>query len=79
MREPRSDHLRLSPWACGGTFGKAWDRAVSWWLSLASGADACFDDEVRFDAAIAPTVTWGITPGRGIGVDETVPRPEQLD
>ena len=59
---------------------EAWDRAVSWWLSLASGADACFDDEVRFDAAtIAPTVTWGITPGQGIGVDETVPRPEQLD
>ena len=59
---------------------EVWDRAVSWWRSLASGADACFDDEVRFDAAtIAPTVTWGITPGQGIGVDETVPRPEQLD
>jgi 3-isopropylmalate/(R)-2-methylmalate dehydratase large subunit len=35
---------------------------------------------VRFDAsAIAPTVTWGITPGQGIGVDEAVPTPEQLD
>jgi 3-isopropylmalate/(R)-2-methylmalate dehydratase large subunit len=39
-----------------------------------------FDDEVRFDAAaIAPTVTWGITPGQGIGVDETVPTLEQTD
>jgi 3-isopropylmalate/(R)-2-methylmalate dehydratase large subunit len=29
---------------------------------------------VVFDAAtIAPTVTWGITPGQGIGVDERVP------
>jgi 3-isopropylmalate/(R)-2-methylmalate dehydratase large subunit len=51
---------------------------VSWWSGLASGPDAVFDDEVRFDAAtIAPTVTWGITPGQGIGVDETVPTLEQ--
>ena len=60
--------------------GEAWTRAVHWWGSLASDADAGFDDEVRFDAsAIAPTVTWGITPGQGIGVDETVPTAEQLD
>jgi 3-isopropylmalate/(R)-2-methylmalate dehydratase large subunit len=40
--------------------------------------DAVFDDEVRFDAAaIAPTITWGITPGQGIGVDEAVPTLEQ--
>ena len=58
--------------------GEAWDRAVQWWSSLASGSDAVFDDEVRFDAAaIAPTVTWGITPGQGIGVDETIPSLEQ--
>ncbi|MEB3159394.1 MAG: 3-isopropylmalate dehydratase large subunit, partial [Synechococcus sp.] len=60
--------------------GEAWDRAVQWWRSLASDANAQFDDEVRFDAAsIAPTVTWGITPGQGIGVDETVPTPDQLE
>ena len=58
--------------------GDAWDKAVQWWSSLASGSDAVFDDEVRFDAAaIAPTVTWGITPGQGIGVDETIPSLEQ--
>jgi 3-isopropylmalate/(R)-2-methylmalate dehydratase large subunit len=58
--------------------GEAWDRAVAWWSSLASGPDAVFDDEVIFDAAaIAPTVTWGITPGQGIGVDEAVPTLEQ--
>ena len=60
--------------------GEAWERAVQWWRALATDSDAHFDDEVRFDAAaIAPTVTWGITPGQGIGVDETVPTPEQLD
>jgi 3-isopropylmalate/(R)-2-methylmalate dehydratase large subunit len=58
--------------------GEAWDRAVAWWSGLASGPDAVFDDEVRFDAAaIAPTITWGITPGQGIGVDEAVPTLEQ--
>ncbi|MFN7229642.1 MAG: 3-isopropylmalate dehydratase large subunit [Synechococcaceae cyanobacterium] len=60
--------------------GMDWERAVAWWRSLASGADAVFDDEVTIDAAaIAPTVTWGITPAQGIGVDEAVPSPEQLD
>ncbi|GDX74471.1 3-isopropylmalate dehydratase large subunit [Cyanobium sp.] len=58
----------------------AWERALAWWSSLASGPDAVFDDEVVFDAAsIAPTITWGITPGQGIGVDETVPTADQLD
>ncbi|MCP9916565.1 3-isopropylmalate dehydratase large subunit [Cyanobium sp. ATX 6F1] len=60
--------------------GEAWERAVAWWSTLASGADAVFDDEVRFAAsALSPTVTWGITPGQGIGVDETVPTPEQIE
>ena len=69
------DYLKGRPHAPSG---EAWDRAVSWWKSLASGADACFDDEVKFDAAaIAPTITWGITPGQGIGVDEAVPTLEQ--
>ncbi|MFN9386148.1 MAG: aconitase family protein, partial [Cyanobacteriota bacterium] len=58
----------------------AWERALAWWSSLASGPDAVFDDEVVFDAAsIAPTITWGLTPGQGIGVDETVPTADQLD
>ena len=60
--------------------GAAWERAVAWWQSLASGADAVFDDQVDFDATtIAPTITWGITPGQGIGVDEAVPSLEQTE
>jgi len=71
------DDLKGRPFAPAGA---AWDRAVAWWSSLASGAEAVFDDEVRFDAAaIAPTITWGITPGQGIGVDETVPTLEQTE
>jgi 3-isopropylmalate/(R)-2-methylmalate dehydratase large subunit len=71
------DYLAGRP---GAPSGEAWDRAVAWWRSLASDPDASFDDEVRFDAAaIAPTVTWGITPGQGIAVNEAVPTPEQLE
>lgn len=54
--------------------GADWDKAVAWWTSLSSDADAVYDDVVTFDAAdIAPTVTWGITPGQGIAVDELIP------
>jgi 3-isopropylmalate/(R)-2-methylmalate dehydratase large subunit len=46
---------------------------------MKSDADAEYDDVVVFDAAeIPPTVTWGITPGQGIGVNQFVPQPEEL-
>lgn len=51
-----------------------WDDAIAWWDSIRSDDDAQYDDVVVFDAAeISPTVTWGITPGQGIGVNEQVP------
>ena len=45
---------------------------TAWWLSLASDAQAAFDDEVRIDAAaIRPRVTWGDRPGgQWCSVDE---------
>eukprot|EP00457_Paulinella_chromatophora_P002842 gb/GEZN01002847.1/.p1 GENE.gb/GEZN01002847.1/~~gb/GEZN01002847.1/.p1 ORF type:complete len:387 (-),score=-4.63 gb/GEZN01002847.1/:763-1923(-) len=59
--------------------GEAWNRAVLWWKSLASDPFAEFDNEVRFDAdTIAPTVTWGITPGQSINIDQTIPTLEQV-
>ena len=59
--------------------GEDWEQAVTWWTSLASDGDAEYDDVVVFDAAvIAPTVTWGITPSQGVGVDEQVPAPEDM-
>jgi 3-isopropylmalate/(R)-2-methylmalate dehydratase large subunit len=58
---------------------KDWDKAVAWWDSIKSDRHAEYDDIVVFDAAeISPTVTWGITPGQGIGVDQNIPTPEQL-
>ncbi|MDJ0844094.1 3-isopropylmalate dehydratase large subunit [Crocosphaera sp.] len=59
--------------------GDDWEKAVSWWRSMASDADAEYDDVVSFDASdIEPTVTWGITPGQGIGISEPVPTPDSL-
>ncbi|MDV2998648.1 MAG: 3-isopropylmalate dehydratase large subunit [Chroococcopsis gigantea SAG 12.99] len=56
-----------------------WDEAVRWWQSIRSDEDAVYDDVVVFDAKdIEPTVTWGITPGHGIGISEIIPAPENL-
>ena len=56
--------------------GAAWDTAVENWKSFASDADAVFDDVVNIRAEdIGPTVTWGISPDQGFGIDSTVPDP----
>ena len=60
--------------------GEEFDRATEWWLSLASGPDAEYDDVVVFDAAdIEPTVTWGITPAQSLGVSQAVPSLTSFD
>jgi 3-isopropylmalate/(R)-2-methylmalate dehydratase large subunit len=59
--------------------GADWDRAIAWWQSIRSDADAVYDDVATFDASdIEPTVTWGITPGQGMGVSELIPTLETL-
>ncbi|MEN9275327.1 MAG: 3-isopropylmalate dehydratase large subunit [Gloeomargarita sp. GMQP_bins_5] len=56
-----------------------WEAAVTYWQQFVSDPDAEYDDVVQFDATqIAPMVTWGITPGQGIGVDERIPKLEDL-
>jgi 3-isopropylmalate/(R)-2-methylmalate dehydratase large subunit len=58
--------------------GAAWDAAVARWRGFASDAGCHYDDVVNLDAAaIAPTVTWGINPGQGIAINESVPDPAQ--
>jgi 3-isopropylmalate/(R)-2-methylmalate dehydratase large subunit len=59
--------------------GEAWDKAVKWWQSIRSDRDAVYDDVVTFAAAeIEPIVTWGITPGQGLGISENIPVAEHL-
>ena len=56
--------------------GQSFEDAAAWWMSMASDADAAYDDEVQIDAAqIRPRVTWGINPGQSVFVDERLPAP----
>lgn len=58
--------------------GKAFDRAVVYWKSVASDPDATYDDVVSFEGKdIEPTVTWGINPGQAVGISEKLPKPEE--
>jgi 3-isopropylmalate/(R)-2-methylmalate dehydratase large subunit len=68
-------YLKGRPYAPSGA---AWDEAVARWRAVASDPGCRYDDVVRIDAAtIAPTVTWGINPGQGIAISETIPDPAQ--
>ena len=54
--------------------GEAWNKAISYWQTLKSDADAVFDKELTFDAAdIEPRITYGTNPGMGIGITSTIP------
>jgi 3-isopropylmalate/(R)-2-methylmalate dehydratase large subunit len=56
--------------------GADWDKALAYWRSLPSDADAPFDREVHLDAAgIAPMVTWGTSPEAAAPITERVPDP----
>src|SRR5205823_602002 len=55
----------------------AFDKASTWWKSIATEPGATFDDVARLDgAAIEPVVTWGINPGMSVGVSQKIPAPE---
>jgi 3-isopropylmalate/(R)-2-methylmalate dehydratase large subunit len=56
--------------------GEQWERAVAYWRTLRSDADAVFDQVVTIDVArIAPQVTWGTSPEMVSTVDGMVPDP----
>lgn len=67
------DYLKDRPYS---PTGADWDAAVERWLGFASDPDCSYDDVVVIDAAdIAPSVTWGINPGQGISIDQSIPDP----
>ncbi len=67
------DYLKGRPFA---PTGENWDKAVAYWQTLHSDADAIFDREVHIDAAsIEPQVTWGTSPEMVISINENVPDP----
>ena len=53
-----------------------WDEAIRQWKTLATDADAQFDQEVSIDATrLEPYVTWGTNPGQSVPVSGSVPNP----
>ena len=51
-----------------------WEKAVKWWQSLKSSETCIYDDVFKLDASkVEPTITWGITPGQSIGVNQKIP------
>ena len=57
-----------------------WESAVAYWDSIRSDANADYDDEFYLDGAtIEPMVTWGINPGQGIGISESLPNPQEMN
>jgi 3-isopropylmalate/(R)-2-methylmalate dehydratase large subunit len=56
--------------------GAMWARALAYWQTLPSHADARFDREVIIDGAtIVPTVTWGTSPQDALPITARVPDP----
>jgi len=69
------DYLKGRPHAPKGA---GFERAIAYWKSVASDADAEYDDVVTYEGKeIEPTVTWGINPGQSVGISETLPTLEQ--
>lgn len=56
--------------------GEMWDRALAYWQTLGTDADARFDRTFQLDAgALEPHVTWGTNPGMVVPITGRVPDP----
>ncbi len=67
------DYVKGRPFA---PTGDNWEKAVAYWRSLHSDADAVFDREVHIDGtSIEPQVTWGTSPEMVIAINDNVPDP----
>ena len=56
-----------------------WDRALAYWRTLPSDADARFDRELSLNAAeLAPMVSWGTSPEDSSPISDRVPDPASI-
>ena len=70
------DYLKGRPFAPSGD---AFERARTWWASIASDKDARYDDEVTIKAEeLTPVVTWGVNPGQSVPVNGRIPSPRDV-
>ncbi len=55
------------------------EELKSYWESVRTDEDAEYDDVVVIDGdELEPMVTWGTTPGQGVGITEPIPDPDDL-
>jgi len=58
---------------------EAFEDLKPYWESIRTDEDAEYDDVVHIDASeLDPVVTWGTTPGQGVGIHDPIPAPEDL-
>lgn len=56
-----------------------WDRALTYWRTLPSDADARFDRELTLNAGeLAPMVSWGTSPEDSSPITDAVPNPASV-
>ncbi len=71
--EKTIDYVKGRPFA---PTGDMWDKAVAYWQTLHSDADAVFDKEITLLAEdIEPQVSWGTSPEMVVGVSAAIPSP----
>lgn len=59
--------------------GEALERAIAFWKTLRSDADATFDRDVTIDTStLAPQISWGTSPGMIVDIDGVVPGPNDV-
>ncbi len=60
--------------------GADWDRAVDYWRTLPTDADARYDRVVQLHASdIAPSLTWGTSPEDVVPITGVVPSPDSFE
>jgi 3-isopropylmalate/(R)-2-methylmalate dehydratase large subunit len=60
--------------------GEAWDKAMKYWETLFTDADAQFDKEISFGGSeIEPMITYGTNPGMGLGISKSIPLAENVE
>ena len=69
------EYFRGRPFAPTGTL---WDQAATAWQDLHSDPDAKFERVVEVDASqLEPQVSWGTSPEMVVGINASVPNPEE--
>jgi 3-isopropylmalate/(R)-2-methylmalate dehydratase large subunit len=70
-------YLKDKPYAPQGDF---YEMALSEWKTLAPDTDCVYDAVIEFDTdLLEPQVTWGTSPGMGMGITGKVPDPSDFN